>query len=133
MKLWQIYLLNKRPVQVVSHPTPSNEIFVRMIPGDSTSARWVKLRDLDPPDLSEYLKLPLHTQVAKVSGTGNFPMDMLRAERAWPCDPDIDLENANGIRIFRLTRKPREPWRVPRWQSYGWTVEHEGSFEVTYT
>jgi hypothetical protein len=139
-KLWQIYQLlgDDRPVQVVSLPTPDNQVFVRMIPGDPTSAKWVEAKILQPPKLDEYLRLPLYVQLAKVSGTGGFPRDMLRREHAWPADSNLSIEDwsrASGpdeITIYRVTRKAREPWRVPRWLSYGWHIEHQGTFEVTY-
>jgi hypothetical protein len=133
-KLWQIYQLfgDDRPVQAVSLPTPAGEVFVRMSPGDPTSAKWVAEKRLQLPKLDEYLRLPLHVQLAKVSGTGNFPRDMLRREHAWPVDPDLDLADVSIAMIYRLTRNPREPWRIPRWLSYGWHLEHQATFEVTY-
>jgi hypothetical protein len=136
MKPWQIWLWNKRPVQVVSHPTPHRMIIVRMIPGDPTTLREVKCNELEIPPIEEadLIERPwkMRVQYAKVSGTGHFPTDMLRKERAFPVDFNLDLQDTKDeLMIFRLTKNPREPWNNSRWQSFGWRIEHFGTYEVS--
>ena len=67
----------------------------------------------------------------KVSGTGSFPIDMLRYDCAYPCSSEAVSAMGAGsgpTREERLSRRTVElcshhqPTR-DRWQSFGWTVE----------
>lgn len=65
-----------------------------------------------------------------VTGSRDFPVDMLRYDRCWPahesdsttmataCDP-----GALGLSLTIVMRGMRSP-TVERWRSFGWSVNH---------
>lgn len=64
-----------------------------------------------------------------VTGSGAFPMDMLRRDQAWPSETDdaLRIEHAArttfatppvSVRLIGLGLTPE------RWQSFGWNVSH---------
>lgn len=67
-----------------------------------------------------------------VTGAGEFPMDMLRYDRAWPARGQ-DVTAIIGIGVRRGARAPgRRSVRLHsiedptegRWASFGWAVEY---------
>jgi hypothetical protein len=66
-----------------------------------------------------------------VSGTGQFPFDMLRYDAAWPIDNtdafkigiDYPQEAAFKIRSIRL--RSYKPPTIARWSSFTWSVGTE--------
>ena len=64
-----------------------------------------------------------------VTGSGGFPMDMLRRDEAWPSTTDDALRAELAVRTtfgrppvsIRLIGLGLTP---ERWQSFGWTVSH---------
>jgi hypothetical protein len=63
----------------------------------------------------------------EVSGTGSFPIDMLRYDR---CSPAREADSAEIARSFNGHRRTRvrvtgtvKPPTIARWKSFGWTVE----------
>src|SRR5215475_13664006 len=66
-----------------------------------------------------------------VSGTGEFPWDMLRYDAAWPVDSN-DAANMglgfhdNGMAAYKEVRSVRlrsyKPPTVARWSSFTWSV-----------
>lgn len=58
-----------------------------------------------------------------VSGSGMFPIDMLRYDAAWPAtsaDVPLICSGNRGLRVVRI-RSAQKP-TVGRWASFGWTV-----------
>ena len=77
-----------------------------------------------------------HVVRFSVTGNGDFPLDMLRYDQAWPASPEdaakisrrFDPSDNFGVRrdtveLCRLARKWREGPCVPRWASFGWAVD----------
>ena len=68
-----------------------------------------------------------------VTGRGEFPIDMLRHDCAWPADNgelinryhyENDIEKRRQPRAIKM-RSHQKP-EVDRWRSFGWTVsEHD--------
>ena len=63
-----------------------------------------------------------------VSGRGQFPLDMLRYDSAWPATPQdaAALDNYTGVRTIRSVKllSFSEP-TVDRWLSFCWSVGTE--------
>jgi hypothetical protein len=63
-----------------------------------------------------------------VTGTGRFPLDMLRYDSCWPATQDdvrrLDhwQEMTGGAPRSVLMESANEPTR-DRWSSFGWTVQ----------
>lgn len=63
-----------------------------------------------------------------VTGSGNFPTDMLRYDRCWPrteldsVKVGIRSLKAAGEREIRLTSASAKPPTAGRWKSFGWTI-----------
>jgi hypothetical protein len=67
-----------------------------------------------------------------VEGIGDFPLDMLRHDRAWPADEESVTAMMAGMRWAASRKRSREllvvrlvSHRAPtseRWRSFGWTV-----------
>ena len=67
-----------------------------------------------------------------VEGIGDFPLDMLRHDRAYPADPESVSAIMAGLRWAASRKRSRELLvvrlvsdRAPtseRWRSFGWTV-----------
>ena len=66
-----------------------------------------------------------------VTGSGTFPLDMLRYDRCFPRDSTdcalMDNSDYQRKRTVRLAiddaRRGRSAVTEARWQSFGWTVE----------
>lgn len=56
-----------------------------------------------------------------VSGTGEFPFDMLRFESCWPNDKH-DAANLGTRSYRRVTLLGPHAPDVKRWKAYGWIV-----------
>lgn len=58
-----------------------------------------------------------------VEGRGEFPMDMLRREHAWPTDTESALTiPAEGKRRVSVTAQMMRYVTPARWASFGWNV-----------
>jgi hypothetical protein len=67
-----------------------------------------------------------------VEGVGDFPLDMLRHDRAYPADQESVAAIMAGLRWAASRKRSREPLlvrlvsdRAPtseRWRSFGWIV-----------
>jgi hypothetical protein len=67
-----------------------------------------------------------------VEGVGDFPLDMLRHDRAYPADQESVTAIMAGLRWAASRKRSREMLQVrlvsdraptpERWRSYGWTV-----------
>lgn len=74
-----------------------------------------------------------------VSGSGDFPMDMLRYDACWPETPhEITHEGRREVTVigycrttpcFKRTGQPGEYPTFDRWRSFMWSVKPE-SIEV---
>jgi hypothetical protein len=83
---------------------------------------------------------PTHRHVAEITGTGQFPLDMLRYDRAAPWEevdssmiertlnPMIDRRGEWKIRITRLG-EARAGWSLGRWDSYKCQVREINGYE----
>ena len=64
----------------------------------------------------------------KVSGTGYFPVDMLRYDACVPATgadaSAIDLHNIDRrpVRLYRFSQSRASKPEAARWQSFGWRV-----------
>lgn len=66
-----------------------------------------------------------------VEGVGDFPLDMLRHDRAYPADAESVAAILKGL-AWAAVKRSRTPLRVSlcadrapmveRWRSFGWTV-----------
>lgn len=72
-----------------------------------------------------------------VTGTFQFPVDMLRYDACFPADETQSayIESTRHapalpvtVRLARYTRRDMAPVTPDRWKSFGWTVL-DGSFE----
>lgn len=84
--------------------------------------------------------------IFQVSGTGRFPIDMLRHDRCTPaseCDSGVLTRTytrshhgrANGevvVNLFKPGSRKVEGPTEARWKSFGWTVAPEGQ-EAPYS
>jgi hypothetical protein len=63
-----------------------------------------------------------------VTGSGRFPLDMLRYDLCWPANSDesLDIEDAldSAVRLKErtITLKGLKLPTEPRWRSWGWRV-----------
>ena len=67
-----------------------------------------------------------------VEGFGDFPLDMLRHDCAYPADPERVAAMTAGLRWAASRKRSRELLQVrllsqraptsERWRSFGWTV-----------
>ena len=72
-----------------------------------------------------------------VTGSGDFPIDMLRYDMAWPATSD-EAEKIFGVEGHRSLRKRsirmgcamHEGPTIGRWSSFGWTVGDADRGEV---
>jgi len=55
-----------------------------------------------------------------VTGRGEFPVDMMRYDQAWPLDPILSSDRRRSITMRGLA----EP-TIGRWASFGWSVGFE--------
>lgn len=62
-----------------------------------------------------------------VSGTGEFPVDMMRFERAWPRAPSdskkIQESDPSSGRFEVDLQSADPPSQKGRWGSFGWRIE----------
>lgn len=140
----------KRCVEVLSHPIPNEPrcsevigemtatwtIMVRMVPGDATTLREVRL------DLLESLGCKSRwVHVARVAGLGGFPEDMLRYDGAALCDPDqheapeddtgrLTYRPVEPVLIYRVAQAKSWKWTTARWASFGWDIEPVGVYDL---
>jgi hypothetical protein len=64
-----------------------------------------------------------------VEGRGEFPLDMLRRDQAWPADTRSALAiGERGRRRVTLTAAVARHVAVARWASFGWRVEDADLF-----
>lgn len=67
-----------------------------------------------------------------VEGSGEFPIDMLRYDRAVPetevASNAISREGLRAVRLVRFSSAGKSGPNVARWKSFGWQVT-----EVTYS
>jgi hypothetical protein len=71
-------------------------------------------------------------KIAKISGSGEFPIDMLRYDSCSPYKESDSYLIANTFKRYekweiyvkcRPLDKKRSPWTVDRWKSFGVTIE----------
>jgi hypothetical protein len=70
-----------------------------------------------------------YRQTFRVTGMGEFPLDMLRYDHCWPAT-ETDAASAEGPRhcprTVAIVRDIRQKGDVPtasRWHSFGWDVD----------
>lgn len=69
------------------------------------------------------------TNTMIISGSGQFPVDMLRYERAYPAsenDSYAIAETFNGkssVWSIHVTKTTNAPWTVERWHSFGVRIQ----------
>jgi len=72
----------------------------------------------------KYTEWASSTARIKVTGRGQFPMDMLRHDAAWPATTtDAFQILAKGQRSIGLVVQNRRFFTPDRWESFGWTAE----------
>jgi len=94
--------------------------------------RWteyVLVRDEQPKCLFEYW----------VTGSGQFPFDMLRYDAAWPVSSDDAVKLDRGAFVGDRTRSLRSVKlhsysrpEVDRWSSFGWSVGERAVSKVPF-
>jgi hypothetical protein len=117
----------RRTVEVLSYPTPDDTIMVRMVPGDPTTLREVKVDDLEPRARQRYCR------IARVRCRFDFPEDMLRYDDAALCDPDQseDFRTDAPVLIYRLTDYKRGTcWTEGRWASFSASIEQVATCDL---
>lgn len=68
-----------------------------------------------------------------VTGSGEFPMDMLRHDMAWPEDTDAAATiTQRGRRSVRLTAHKARFVTPERWESFGWHFEGKALFPYAH-
>ena len=62
-----------------------------------------------------------------VEGIGQFPVDMLRHDQAYPVDMEgvENITNLDGLRCKRRVRLCGTLGTGARWQSFGWAIVDE--------
>lgn len=74
----------------------------------------------------------MNQKVAKITGMGEFPLDMLRYDSCSPYSETDSYAIANTFKNFekweifvkcRPLEKKRSPWTIGRWQSFGVQIE----------
>lgn len=121
-----LYRIGDRVVQAVSYPTPDKLVFTRMIPGDPSSAVWVKEVQLQPCIWTkEYKAAWIHfATVKRTSAEILFPTDMLRYDSCSVIE-DVSVD----VRIYQVNfKKPQ--WHPERWASFGWQLIQGPSLEI---
>lgn len=111
-----------RVVEIISMPTPSGTIMVRMVPGDPTTIREESL-DL----LSEYKGRARYCHIASVITRLGFPEDMLRYDCAALCDATLnesDLHTEKETLIYSVSERKSPHWTYARWHSFLAGVRH---------
>lgn len=67
-----------------------------------------------------------YTHEATVSGSGEFPFDMLRYDACFPAtEAETGRMMERGVRDVRvraMSTNKHAPWTTPRWESFGWRV-----------
>jgi hypothetical protein len=88
----------------------------------------IQMREFDEYKLEAHER-PTRVYEYHVTGSGRFPVDMLRHDSAWPAtsaDAGI-IEQCSivmGQRVSVKVRSYRQP-TIARWHSYGWRVSAE--------
>ena len=70
----------------------------------------------------------LYVHQARVTGFGEFPLDMLRYDA---CHPATEADTAviehsrerRSVNVEQTSAQRHDPWTVGRWSSFGWTIE----------
>lgn len=125
--------------EVMAYPSEGDTVYVRTVAGDPTSARHLPLSQIThvlPRDDYRYM------HYAVVSGTGCFPVDMLRYDFASPVnftleedehgrpkllqEPDAD----DALLVARPSRDRKPNWTDARWASFLWRVEHQRTVKL---
>jgi len=69
----------------------------------------------------------MHYISARVTGSGPFPLDMLRYDSCWPARPEDVIallsKEQRTVLIARWSCSKTGGWKPARWQSFGWTLE----------
>jgi hypothetical protein len=127
-KLYQIVQVDRGEYQhlgeVLSFPTPTQTVMVRMVPGHPGTLQEMPLGLLRATQAKCKF-----VHYAKVSGPGAFPIDMLRRDHAAPVnfDPEtgeLKLTDGGESRLIATCTGTRvSPWNLERWKSFGWTCE----------
>lgn len=71
--------------------------------------------------------MPKYRHKLTVSGSGNFPLDMLRYDQCWP-ESQFDVEKIGydadriprPVSVVAVTDNKTSPFREDRWRSFGW-------------
>lgn len=70
--------------------------------------------------------------IFKVTGSGPFPLDMLRYDRCWPNSSDDALEMTGPQqRTIWLRSDDKTVPTVTRWQTFGWTAVRDAGTRRT--
>jgi hypothetical protein len=74
----------------------------------------------------------MNQKVAKITGSGEFPIDMLRYDSCSPYSESDSYLISNTFKNYekweiyvkcRPLEKKRSPWTIGRWQSFGVQIE----------
>lgn len=127
--------------ETISYPTPDEIIMVRRAPGDPATLEEVSTNRVSPL-LDKKRRTTWWVHYARVSGSGSFPVDMLRYERAAPVnfrlvprgrgipsflaertDLTRGLAALDGLFVASLHEQKNAPyaWTPERWASFGWS------------
>jgi len=84
---------------------------------------------------SRKLSTGRYLQVAKVTGVGIFPLDMLRRDCCYPRGSDDVSElhrsvverapNLISVTVSRTVQYANDEWNARRWASFGWRLREE--------
>ena len=115
--------------QVISKETPEGTIMVRIVPDDPGTMVEKKVSDLTSLNKSDYK----YVQYASVTGSGCFPVDMLRYDFAAPVSFTIEetdrgpktilKDGFSELIIARAVRTKKQEWTVGRWSSFLWGIK----------
>ena len=73
-------------------------------------------------------------QIFPVTGSGQFPVDMLRYDSCYPHSQDsvvaLSEKNTRTVVLARAVKRVTDTPTIARWESFGWKVGNRTTYKV---
>lgn len=135
MRPYQIKRIGNRTVEIISYPF-GNKVNVRLVPMEPTTLKEVSVSQIQAHPILSKCERPRFVHLARVTGTGFFPINLLKFEGAWFFDDEkagllnpmeARFRHPTEIIIFKLCCDRKPMWHTDRWSSMDWKLEELSS------
>lgn len=130
MKPYQIKRIGSRTVEIISYPF-EGKVNIRMVPMEPTTLKTVSMNQIQPHPFLSKCERAKFMHVAKVTGRGFFPTNMLKLEGGWFLEDEkscsinpleAKFQHPTEILVYKVDCDRKAVWYTDRWSNLDWVL-----------